>query len=66
MTSGDIVNLRLARKRLIRAQKEAEAKANRAESSVPVSQRRAAKAQEDRRAAVLSGHRLEPSDRHGS
>ena len=65
MNAGQILNLRLARKRRMRAAKEAQAESNRAKSSVPGTIRRTAKAQTLRRDAVLAGHELDPTKKSG-
>ena len=65
MNAGQILNLRLARKRRMRAAKEAQAESNRAKSSVPGTIRRTAKAEMLRRDAVLAGHELDPTKKSG-
>lgn len=56
---GEVVNLRMARKRAARASKEREAEANRALHSVPGAERRLAEAREQAQARRLDAHRLE-------
>lgn len=54
---GDVVNLRQARKRAARAEKEKRAEANRAAHGVTKSERARRKLEAEREDAVLDGHR---------
>lgn len=56
---GDVVNLRMARKRAGRARKEREAEANRTLHAIPGAQRRLAEAQKQVEAQRLDAHRIE-------
>lgn len=57
---GEVVNLRMARKRKARAEREKDAERNRAEHGVSRNQRAAARAETDRAGAALDAHRREP------
>lgn len=56
--SADVVNLRLARKRRVRAEADDIAAANRAAHGIPAALRRKGESEEHRRLAVLEAHRL--------
>lgn len=59
---GEIVNLRMARKRAARAAHEAESEANRALHSVPGRERKLAKSERERLGKRLEGNRLAGRD----
>lgn len=60
--TGEIVNLRLARKRKARAQAEADAAANRAAYGRAKTEKKAAAAHEALEARRLDGHRLDSGE----
>ncbi len=59
---ADIVNLRQARKRKVRAAKEAQAEANRTAFGRTKEERRLGEARKDLEARRLEGHRLREKD----
>ncbi len=59
---ADIVNLRQARKRKARAEKDAQAEANRVAFGRTKEDKRLSKARQDLEARRLEGHRLGPKD----
>tara|TARA_R110002020_G_scaffold278506_3_gene493936 strand:+ start:834 stop:1028 length:195 start_codon:yes stop_codon:yes gene_type:complete len=63
--SGDVVNLRMARKRRDRAVKEADAKRNRFEHGRSKSERDLARARNDKAAREHEASRREPGDDRG-
>lgn len=62
---ADLVNLRAARKRRDRAEKERQAEENRVRHGQGKAGRLAAKARREREAALLDGHRRERADEDG-
>lgn len=60
--TGEIVNLRLARKRKARAQAEADAAANRAAHGRAKTEQKATAAREALEARRLDGHRLDSGE----
>ncbi len=62
---NDIINLRLVRKRRLRAADATEADANRLRFGQPVRERRLAEARRDQQARHLDGHRLQDSPAPG-
>lgn len=58
---GEIVNLRLARKRAARQDREAAAQASREASGVPGRVRKAARRESERADAAFESHRLDPA-----
>ncbi len=62
---GEVVNLRLARKRKARAEHDAAAAANRALHGRSKGEKTAAKATREREKALLDGHRLGKPDGDG-
>lgn len=61
---SDIVNLRMARKRKTRADKERMASENRALFGVPKAERKRSRAESEKAEGFLDAHRLERDDRH--
>jgi hypothetical protein len=57
---GEVVNLRQARKRAERRERDAKAEANRASYGRSRGEKRAARIEAERVDAVLDGHRLDP------
>jgi hypothetical protein len=60
--TAEIVNLREARKRKARAEKETRAEANRLRHGLPKLEKRRLKAEDDLAARRLEGHRLSPGE----
>lgn len=63
---GEVVNLRLARKRKARADREKDAERNRIEHGVSRRQREAASAETDRSLRLHEAHRRDPQDDPGA
>ena len=61
---SDIVNLRMARKRKRRADKERMASQNRALHGVPNAERKRSRAESEKAASFVDAHRLERDDRN--
>jgi hypothetical protein len=59
---GEVVNLRQARKRRDRAQRETEAEANRVKHGMSKAEKTLTCARREQDARKLDGHRLEPGD----
>lgn len=59
---GEIVNLRMARKRKARDDRERQAAENRVVHGVAKAEKSRADAEKHRAAALLDGHRLDPDD----
>lgn len=55
---GDVLNLRMARKRRKRTEREAEAATNRAAHGLPAAERRRLDAERERAGKALDGHSL--------
>lgn len=62
---ADIVNLRAARKRRDRAEKERQAEENRVRHGQSKAGKLAARAEREREASLLDGHRRERADEDG-
>lgn len=61
---SDIVNLRMARKRKARADKERTASENRALHGVPKAERNRSRIESEKAASFVEAHRIERDDRH--